>query len=165
MDIKRLIISALIITGILAGPLQAQAGFLDAFNPLGIKRILANTDQMFENEQIYLMASRPVQTPKTYKPARKVYLVSITGYSSTPDQTDHTPFITASGVHVRDGVAAANFLPFGTVFRIPELFGDKTFVVEDRMHRRYWLNVDIWFPERDLAKEFGRKIVKVEIVS
>ena len=33
----------------------------------------------------------------------------ITAYSSTPEETDSTPFITASGSHVRNGVAAANF--------------------------------------------------------
>lgn len=169
MNTKKTLISVLLIAGFTAGPFQAQAGFLDVLDALGARKMIAKTDRitevLFENNQVYLMASRPVQTPKTYKPARKIYLVSITGYSSTPDQTDHTPFITASGIHVRDGVVAANFLPFGTVFRIPELFGDKTFVVEDRMHSRYWMNIDIWFSERELAKEFGKKIVKIEIVS
>lgn len=169
MNTQKTLIFALIISVFLAGPVQAQAGFLDILGPLGIKKLLAKTDQaaeaLLENEQVYLMASRPVKTPKTYKSTSKVYFVSVTGYSSTPDQTDHTPFITASGIHVRDGVAAANFLPFGTVFRIPEIFGDKTFVVEDRMHSRYWMNIDLWFPERGLAKEFGRKVVKIEIVS
>ena len=153
MNIKKTLISVLIMTGFLIGPLEAQAWFWN--------KILAKTE-LLDNEQVYLMASRPVYTPKTYKASSRAYWVSVTGYSSTPDQTDHTPFITASGIHVRDGVAAANFLPFGTVFRIPELFGDKTFVVEDRMHNRYWMNVDIWFPEKDLAKEFGRKVVKIE---
>ena len=153
MNTKKILISVLVMAGFLIGPLQAQAWFWN--------KILAKTE-LFDNEQVYLMASRPVYTPKTYKASSRAYWVSVTGYSSTPDQTDHTPFITASGIHVRDGVAAANFLPFGTVFRIPELFGDKTFVVEDRMHNRYWMNVDIWFPEKDLAKEFGRKVVKIE---
>lgn len=167
MNTQKTLISALIMAIFLAGPVQAQAGFLDILDPLGIKKLLAKTDTkaLFENEQVYLMASRPVHTPRTYKSSGKVYFVSVTGYSSTPDQTDHTPFITASGIHVRDGVAAANFLPFGTVFRIPEIFGDKTFVVEDRMHSRYWMNIDLWFPERGLAKEFGRKVVRIEIVS
>ncbi|MBI2036999.1 MAG: hypothetical protein HYT14_01400, partial [Candidatus Liptonbacteria bacterium] len=55
--------------------------------------------------------------------------VTITAYSSTPEETDSTPFITASGTHVRDGVVAANFLPFGTAVKIPELYGDRLFVV------------------------------------
>src|SRR3989338_6396754 len=38
--------------------------------------------------------------------------VWVTAYSSSPDETDDTPFITASGGDVRDGVMAAYFLPF-----------------------------------------------------
>ncbi len=166
MNTKKTLISVLLMTGFATGPFQAQAGFLDVFDALGARKMIAKTERitevLFEDNQVYLMASRPVQTPKTYKPVRKEYMVSITGYSSTPDQTDYTPFITASGIHVRDGVAAANFLPFGTVFRIPELFGNKIFIVEDRMHSRYWMNIDLWFSERELAKEFGRKVVKIE---
>ena len=37
-------------------------------------------------------------------------IVTITAYSSTPDQTDSTPFITAYNTFVRDGIVAANFL-------------------------------------------------------
>ena len=95
----------------------------------------------------------------------KEYMVTVTAYSSTVDQTDDTPFITASGTYVRDGIAAANFLPFGTVFKIPDLYGDKIFVIEDRMNKRYWQRIDIWFPERQMAKEFGIKQVWIEIIS
>ena len=95
----------------------------------------------------------------------KTYTVRATAYSSTVDQTDSSPFITASGTRVRDGIIAANFLPFGTVVRIPDVYGDKLFVVEDRMHERYWYNVDIWFPERSLAREFGARKIKIEVVT
>ncbi len=94
----------------------------------------------------------------------KELIVSISAYSSTPDQTDDTPFITARGTYVRDGIIAANFLPFGTKIKIPELFGDKIFVVEDRMNSRYWHKIDIWFPERQDALEFGVKTAKIQIV-
>lgn len=93
------------------------------------------------------------------------YLVlTITGYSSTPDQTDDTPFTTALGTHVRDGVIAANFLPFGTRLVIPELFGDKVFTVEDRMHERFNRRLDIWFPDRKSAQIFGVRNAEVIIV-
>jgi len=98
-------------------------------------------------------------------PAKEIFTVTATAYSSTPDQTDDTPFVTARNTRVRDGIAAANFLPFGTEFRIPDLYGNKVFVVEDRMNRRYWHRVDIWFPERQVAKEFGVKKIRIEIVS
>ena len=94
----------------------------------------------------------------------RTYTVRATAYSSTPDQTDDTPFITAKGTLVRDGLVAANFLPFGTKIRIPNLYGEKIFVVEDRMNARYWYNIDIWFPERSLAKAFGSQRVTIEIV-
>lgn len=95
----------------------------------------------------------------------KKITVSITAYSSHPDETDDTPFLTASGTQTRDGVIAANFLPFGTVVRIPELFGDKTFVVEDRMHRKFSQRVDIWMPSKREAILFGKAVSEIEIVN
>ena len=99
-----------------------------------------------------------------YGVAKTVKMV-ITAYSSTPEQTDSTPFVTASGKKVADGIIANNMLPFGTKIRIPDVYGDKVFVVEDRMHRRKGkYHVDIWFPEYEQAKEFGAKIADVEIL-
>lgn len=187
MITKKSLISAFLAIGFMINPLTSQAGFLDILDPLKINQILSNRRVHFEGPSIEeinqvlleknqsyfglslvqndsLIAQRPPKTPKTYKP-KEVYIVAATGYSSTPEQTDSTPFITAAGIHVRDGVVAANFLPFGTIIKIPELFGNKTFIVEDRMHSRYQLNIDIWFPEKALAKEFGLRIVRIEIVS
>jgi 3D (Asp-Asp-Asp) domain-containing protein len=90
--------------------------------------------------------------------------ITVTGYSSTPDQTDSTPFITASGTRVRDGVIACNFLRFGTKVRFPQLYGKKIFLVEDRMAARNSHKMDIWFASRDQAKQFGVKTLKVEIL-
>lgn len=92
------------------------------------------------------------------------YWVPVTAYSSTSDQTDSTPFITASGTDVRDGVIACNFLRFGTKVRFPQLYGEKIFVVEDRMAARNSHKMDIWFVTREQAKQFGIKIAKVEIL-
>ncbi len=88
--------------------------------------------------------------------------VWVTAYSSTPEETDDTPFITASGTEVRSGILAANFLPFGTKVRIPKLFGERVFIVEDRMHRRKENFVDVWMPSKKEAQKFG--ISKTEIV-
>ncbi|MCX6731821.1 MAG: hypothetical protein NTX55_02435 [Candidatus Parcubacteria bacterium] len=90
--------------------------------------------------------------------------VPITAYSSTPDQTDDSPFIVANGTFVHDGVVAANFLPFGTKIKIPGVFGEKVFTVEDRMHRRFKQRIDVWFPDRQSALKFGYKILKVQIL-
>lgn len=91
-------------------------------------------------------------------------IVPASAYSSTIDQTDDSPFITAWGTYVRDGIIAANFLPFGTKIKIPDVYGDKVFVVEDRMNARYWQKIDIWFPDRQSAKEFGIKYLKIQIL-
>lgn len=105
----------------------------------------------------------PVATEKEVITIREM-TIPATAYSSTPDQTDDTPFITARGTYVRDGIVAANFLPFGTKIKIPDIYGDKIFVVEDRMNRRYWHKIDIWFPDRESALEFGIRTVKIQIL-
>ncbi|MDP3953459.1 MAG: hypothetical protein Q8P99_01395 [bacterium] len=94
---------------------------------------------------------------------RKV-TVTITAYSSDVGQTDSTPFTTASGTHVRNGVVAANWLPIGTKVRIPTLFSDQIFVVEDRMHSRHTNRLDVWFPTRAEAVHFGLRQAEVEIL-
>ncbi|MDP2648008.1 MAG: hypothetical protein Q8P35_02095 [Candidatus Yanofskybacteria bacterium] len=122
---------------------------------------------VFQNNSVKEVSAPMVanvrQAPITPK-AKQTFVVSLSGYSSTPDQTDDSPFITAKGTYVRDGIVAANFLPFGTAIKIPSLYGDKIFVVEDRMNKRYWLNVDIWFPERETAKQLGRRTVAIEVL-
>lgn len=101
-----------------------------------------------------------VDAPLQQKTIRTV----LTAYSSTPDQTDDTPFITASNTKVRDGVVASNFLAFGTKVQIPEIFGDKVFTVEDRMARKHGDKIDIWFPERHLAKKFGVREAEIIVL-
>ncbi|OGN34212.1 MAG: hypothetical protein A3I39_00660 [Candidatus Yanofskybacteria bacterium RIFCSPLOWO2_02_FULL_47_9b] len=88
-----------------------------------------------------------------------------TAYSSSVDETDSTPFITAKGTYVRDGIIAANFLPFGTAVKIPAIYGNKIFVVEDRMNQRFSDRIDLWFPSKQAARQFGKKKVIIEIVS
>jgi len=90
--------------------------------------------------------------------------VIVTAYSSTPDQTDSTPFITANGAYVYDGLVACNFLPFGTKVKFPEIYGNKIFMVEDRMATYNSHKIDIWMPSRELALQFGVKRLAVEVV-
>lgn len=95
---------------------------------------------------------------------RRTMRVVVTSYNSEPGQTDDTPFITASGSRTRDGVVAANFLPFGTIVRFPEVFGDKEFVVEDRMNKRYYYRADIWMENKKDSIDFGAKYLEIEIL-
>ena len=93
------------------------------------------------------------------------FAVTVTGYSSTRDQTDTTPFITASNTRVRPGVIALSrdFLrrftpgaPFAFGDRV-ELEGLGWFLVEDTMAPRFRKRADIWFPTRAAARRWGRK--------
>ena len=93
---------------------------------------------------------------------------SITAYSSTPDQTDSTPCNTANGFNLckqgQENMIAANFLPFGAKVRIPDHFGDKIFIVQDRMNARYKNRVDIWMKNRSSAKKWGIRYTQIEIL-
>lgn len=106
------------------------------------------------------------QVPLRPQPvARRTLWVTVTAYSSTVDQTDGDPFTTASGEKVRDGIIAWNNVPFGTKVRLPDKFGDKIFVVKDRLNpRASRYHLDIWMPTREAAKQWGARVVKVEIL-
>lgn len=95
----------------------------------------------------------------------KVMNMVLTAYSSTPDQTDDDPFVGASGKRVYDGMVAVNGLPFGTKIKIPSLYGEKVFTVDDRMNARYGSNrLDIWMnSSRKTVNAFGVKRAVVEI--
>ena len=84
-------------------------------------------DFSFENKNFILYQENTVSPILNLNPPRKIIKVLglITGYSSTPQETEDTPFLTASGKKVRDGIVANNFLPFGTKIKIPKIFGDK----------------------------------------
>ncbi|MEK7664305.1 MAG: hypothetical protein AAB340_02640 [Patescibacteria group bacterium] len=99
-----------------------------------------------------------------YKVVRTVKMI-ITAYSSTSNQTDDTPFTTASGKYVVEGIVANNMLPFGTKIRIPKIYGDEIFIVEDRMHsRKGKYHIDIWFPNYKEAKNFGAAVTEIEVL-
>ena len=123
-----------------------------------------NANNIFYSDSLTAQ-NRPIVNAKNKSaPKSRKIDVWITAYASLPEQTDDTPFITATGNYVRDGVVAANFLPFGTKIRMPELFGEKIFVVEDRMHSRFQNSVDIWFADNKEAKNFGKQWSKIEIL-
>lgn len=103
----------------------------------------------------------PEITPRL---ARRTMYITVTAYNSEVGQTDSTPFITAYNTHVRDGIIASNFLNKGTIVRFPDMFGDKEFVVEDRMNKRYYYHMDIWMAEKSEAVKFGAKFLKMEIL-
>ena len=118
------------------------------------EKVLANSSVLLEDESTFTIQPRVTGT----------LYVSTTAYNSLPNQTDDTPQITAWGTYTRPGVVASNYFTFGTKLRFPELFGDRIFVVEDRMNARYHRRIDIWMPQFAAAKGFGLKWVKVEVI-
>jgi len=106
-------------------------------------------------------ADKPANAPT---PELKTIQIWLTAYASVPEETDNSPFITATNKIVQDGFVAANFLPFGTEVKIPEFFGDKIFTVEDRMSRRKDGFMDVWMPTKDDAVNFGIHQTDIVIV-
>lgn len=114
------------------------------------------------------LANEYAQLP-TIEPAnwevQKTYYSQVTVYNSVPEQTQGDPFVTASGERVRDGIVAANCLPFGTKLRMPEMYGDKIFVVKDRLAAdKTCFILDIWQEWSPDSKAFGAPITKIEII-
>jgi len=96
--------------------------------------------------------------------------IRVSAYNSEVAQCDNDPWITASGLnlkeHWEEDIIATNVLPFKTKLRIPDYYGDKIFTVEDRMNRRYKKSGDIWMKERTTAIIFGvKKDAKIEILA
>ncbi|MFA4999689.1 MAG: hypothetical protein WC519_03135 [Parcubacteria group bacterium] len=121
-------------------------------------------NQAIVREDPYLIPGDDSLLAQNELSSRRSVAVVITGYSSTEDQTDNTPFTTAWNTETRSGVVAANWLPLGTKIRIPELFGSQVFTVEDRMHPKNGDKLDIWFQSREEALKFGVKKARVEIL-
>ncbi|HLD31394.1 MAG TPA: hypothetical protein VJB37_00655 [Patescibacteria group bacterium] len=105
------------------------------------------------------------------KPVRTIWVIA-TAYSSDPAQTDDTPCIPASGydlcaAYEANGVAdtiAANFLPLHTQVSLPDLYTNQTFVVRDRMNKKYgYGRIDIWMPTYKEAKDFGVQRIQMNI--
>ena len=127
------------------------------------------TKQEVIQRPVYIVESQPIDLDAylreyfTTKTPKKTMYVTVTAYSSTKDQTDGDPYLTGLGTPVRDGIVAANFLPVGTVVRFPDKFGEKIFVVEDRMNEKFGFQVDIWMSNNEEAKKFGIQYLKMEI--
>ncbi len=89
--------------------------------------------------------------------------ITVTGYSSTPDQCSGNPFITASGARVHKGtMACPPEYPFGTKI---EIEGMGTYVCEDRGGAIKGNHFDMWFESRGEALNWGVRTVKAKIDS
>lgn len=96
----------------------------------------------------------------------------VTGYSSTPDQTDDTPWLTAWCTQTRPGIIALSRDLLRTFTEgAPFDFGDRVlvagvgvFLVEDTMATRWKNRADIWFPTRSEARQWGRREALLALV-
>jgi len=115
----------------------------------------------------------------------RVLILKATAYTSSPHETDRTPYITATGARTRLGIIAVSRdllktdLPYGSLVQLVDLgrwqdgadagrynplFENLLFVVEDTMNKRKRQQIDIWFPDRSLALRFGVRRVEVIVV-
>ena len=154
MNIKNIVKNSPILRSIVVGVMIAFC-LSSIIMPKATNADFANPTDAVYVAKITKQASGVVKTIK----------VMVTAYSSTPDQTDDTPLITASGKHVAENFVANNMLPFGTKIRIPSLYGNKVFTIEDRMAKRMGnYHVDIWMPTTPLAVNFGAKVAEIEVL-
>lgn len=88
------------------------------------------------------------------------------GYESTGKTPDHPLYgITASGEYVRENhtLACPKSLPFGTRVEIP--YFNNVFTCEDRGGAITDGKLDVFIPNLDEARAFGRRVLDVKILS
>ncbi len=94
---------------------------------------------------------------KTNFPKR--YTCTVTFYTPSVDETDDTPFITASGQRVRSGICAISrdLEKLGFTFgRTIYVEGLGSFEIQDRMHRRWKKRIDILVMSKKRARSLGK---------
>ena len=96
--------------------------------------------------------------------------VQVTSYRSLKEQTDATPYITASGDHVhRNGVALSRDLlvRFGGVVNYGDIvyvenYGFK--VVTDTMNKRHKKHCDLWVATEEEEKAVGWRVGRLWLI-
>lgn len=96
------------------------------------------------------------------EPAHILVNATITAYSSSPDETDDTPFLTASGNLVKHGtLACPSKYKFGTNI----LIEGKKYTCEDRMNKRFrnTERFDIWVGSKEDAYKWGKRELTIKV--
>ncbi len=139
---------------------------------------IASTTNVIASPSVFLATSSPetasttiavaTSSPEELETIVRTTTVTMTAYNSEVGQTDDSPCITANGFdvckHGIEDTIAANFLPMGTKVKIPDLYGDRIFIVRDRMNKKHPTRVDIWMKDRPSAMRFGVKVAKIQIL-
>ena len=157
--VKMAIFSLFSLTSLLF-PQYSVAGQINGFNR-------EKTDFQSENNNSLFLTTNhlPEIALKQFKIKNTVY-TTVTAYSSSVDECGIDPFTMASGDRVFDGAIAHQYLQFGTKVRFPEIFGEKIFVVKDRLGHQFtsYYHVDMWVQSKAEAKNWGAKVIKMEIL-
>lgn len=155
----------LILVAFLVNMVVPQVGFAEELDN-SVNRKLAFVS--LENEDLISLRHDEFRKNPPQPKVLQTRTVISTAYTSSVAETDSTPCITADGYDVCaagvENVVAANFLRFGTKVRIPDQFGDRIFVVHDRMNERFSSRVDVWMLNRNDALSYGKRLVKIEVV-
>jgi len=130
---------------------------LDDFDPLPVLATI------IDDETLNILKPYGKLPESGERDPRYIMSIATTAYNSTPEQCDDTPFTTASGTPTRHGVVASNYFPIGTRIKIPDMYGDQIFIVEDRMNARYNKRMDIWMEEYNEARVFGYQDITIEV--
>ena len=86
----------------------------------------------------------------------------VTAYSSSPDEADDTPFISADGNTVYDGLAACpRRYDFGTRVMID----NRIYTCGDRLAEKYDHRFDIWKATKQEAIDYGMTVKEVAILA
>jgi 3D (Asp-Asp-Asp) domain-containing protein len=130
-------------------------------------------------------APKPATVTRTTSSRALLTLVAkSTAYNSIPNQTDSTPFVTATGARTRFGVVALSRdllrrIPYGSIVRIEDMgswtngrgrgtynrmLSGVNFIVEDTMHPRKRNTVDVWMPTRRAAIQWGARQIRVTVI-
>ena len=96
-------------------------------------------------------------------PERDLFLATVTAYTSSVGETDDTPFITASGERTGSGILAC---PARYEFGTKIIIEGEEYVCKDRMNKRYREGdyFDIWVESKEVAFNWGRQDVEVEVI-
>jgi len=100
--------------------------------------------------------------------AVKIKEVTLTAYSPTVEECGPDPFTTASQVKVRRGIVAVS----RDLFDQGWVFGKKVYVkghgvyeIADLMSKRYTKRMDLFIPDTEEARRFGKKQVTVALLA
>jgi len=164
---RKIIISFifLVVFEFICFPLPVLASQVDVNSSPDTNSTLQTSDLLVVTNEMVTTNSLPLNSDLAIA---KTAFYEVTAYTSEVGQCDGDPCHTAMGFNLctnnTEDTIAANFLPFGAKVRMPELFGDRVFIVRDRMNSRYTDRIDVWFKDSHKARHFGIKIAKVEIL-